>query len=199
MKPELIKITVPFLATIALAFGIASCSNSSNQDTSNKDSKEVAENKNDAKFDHAQSKDADFVMEAAIINMKEIKVSSLAADHGKLQSTKDLGKMMVDGHTKKLAELTDLAKQKGISIPTSLSDDDSKGYNDLIKDKPEDFDKDFSDMMVKEHKKAIDKFETAAKDCQDADIKLWASNTLPDLRHHLDMSMANQEKTKDMK
>jgi len=48
--------------------------------------------------------------------------------------------------------------------------------------------------MVDGHKDAIDKFEKAATDATDPQIKQWASSMLPDLRTHLDMSMTCQNK-----
>jgi len=49
-----------------------------------------------------------------------------------------------------------------------------------------DFDKEYSEKMVKDHKNAVDLFEKAANDGNDSDIKAWASNTLPTLRKHLE-------------
>ena len=65
--------------------------------------------------------------------------------------------------------------------------------------KGSDFDKEFCDRMVNEHKDAIDKFEKASKESTDPDIQTWASNMLPSLRQHLDHSMVLQDKVKELK
>lgn len=47
------------------------------------------------------------------------------------------------------------------------------------------FDKDYVDVMVKDHKKAVDLFEKASKDAKDAEMKAFATETLPTLKSHL--------------
>jgi putative membrane protein len=50
--------------------------------------------------------------------------------------------------------------------------------------------------MVKDHEKDVKEFEKAAKDAKDPDVKTWATNTLPTLKHHLDMARTTQKKVK---
>jgi len=47
------------------------------------------------------------------------------------------------------------------------------------------FDKTYSQMMVKDHVSDISDFEKEAKKGTDADLKAYAQQTLPTLRHHL--------------
>ena len=47
------------------------------------------------------------------------------------------------------------------------------------------FDKDFMDMMVDDHKKIIDLFKDASDDDIDADVKTFINNTIPKLQEHL--------------
>ena len=55
------------------------------------------------------------------------------------------------------------------------------------------FDKDFMNMMVKDHKATIDDFEKASKNTKDPDVKAWVDKTLPTLRMHLDSAKAIQK------
>ncbi|PYX62544.1 MAG: DUF305 domain-containing protein, partial [Acidobacteria bacterium] len=48
-----------------------------------------------------------------------------------------------------------------------------------------DFDKEFKTMAVKDHKKDIKEFERLSKSAEDADLKSWATKTLPTLQEHL--------------
>lgn len=48
-----------------------------------------------------------------------------------------------------------------------------------------DFNRAFASSMVKGHEQAIRKFENAANNLQDADLKKYAKKTLPTLREHL--------------
>jgi len=42
--------------------------------------------------------------------------------------------------------------------------------------------------MVKDHEKDVTKFQEAATNATDADVKAYAAKTLPTLREHLDMA-----------
>lgn len=179
----------------AFIFATSSCNNSQKPE----DSKEVAEEHNEAKMDNkSDEKDAQFLVEAAEINMNEIQLGQLAQQKSMMSDVKDLGKMMEDEHTKVMNELKDLAGKKSISIPTSLTDETQKDYNKLADKKAKDFDKDYCDAMVDGHKDAISKFEKASTDATDPDIKAWAAATLPALRTHLDHAITCQEKCKKM-
>jgi putative membrane protein len=186
IKEALLKAT--FFATLLL---LVSCTN--NQGT--EDSKDVAEERNDAKFDdNKQQQDAQFLVNAAEINLEEIQLGQLAQQKGTVTHVKELGKMMEDAHTKSLRDLTALAAKKRITIPTSSTDNGRDLYQKLNEKSGKDFDKAYADMMVNRHKDAIAAFEDAATDSHDADIKNWATTTLPTLRTHMDHSLDCQKK-----
>lgn len=159
-----------------------------------KDTAEVAEEQNDAKFNNAKEEDAEFMVNAAEISLEEIQLGQLAQTRGSASHVKDLGKMMVTEHQKAFAELQVLASAKQITIPTTLTDDGKETYNNLMNTKASNFDKEYADMMVNGHKDAISAFEEASTDAKDPDIRNWALSTLPSLRQHLDMSIACQKK-----
>lgn len=162
------------------------------------DTKEVAEDHNEAKFDdnNRAENDAQFLVDAAAINLHEIQLGQLAAAQATSQEVKELGMMVEKDHSKTLNELKDLAARKTITIPVAASEDDTDKYNNLSKKTGRDFDKDICDRLVEEHKDAISKFEKASTESNDAEIKQWAANTLPTLRSHLDMALSCQEKVK---
>lgn len=197
MKNRLNSIRTAFYALSIAATGLAlpSCSNSSKPE----DSKEVAEEHNDAKFDEKkQEKDAQFLVEAAEINLEEIQLGQLAQTKSKNASVIALGKMMEDAHTKAMNDLKSLAEKKSITIPVALTEDGQDAYKKLSEKSEKDFNKDYCDMMVKGHEKAIDKFEKASTDCEDTDIKNWAGSMLPALREHLDHAKTCDDKMKKM-
>ncbi len=187
-----------FLGSLAaVTFVFYSCGNN-NKDTAysenhdNKDSKEVAEEHNDAKFEKAAEADAQFLVDVATINMKEIALGNLASTKGQTKEVRDLGKMMVDAHTKSQRELESLAGRKGVTLPATTPDESTKDYDNLKDEKNIDFDKKYANAMVDGHKEAVSKFIKASTDCQDADIRDWAAKMLPDLRAHLDHAMNTQ-------
>jgi putative membrane protein len=180
-----------------ISFSIASCDNKAKTE----DSKEVAEDKNDAKMtDNDNEADADFLVAVAEINQEEINLGKLAQDKGSMTDVKELGKMMETAHTKAYADLSALAMKKSISLPEAKTEDVNEAYKKMSEKKSgKDFDKEYCDMMVDGHKKAIDKFEKASTDSVDPDIKMMATNMLPDLRKHLEMAEMCQKKCEAMK
>ena len=187
--------TIVYLTYCTIIFFLSSCGNNSKPE----DTKEVAEEHNDAKFDNKkQEKDAQFLVNAAEINLEEIKLGQLAQEKGNASHIKELGKMMEDAHTKSLAELIALAKTKIITIPTSPTDNAMDAFKKLDAKSGNNFDKEYADMMVSGHKDAISTFEKASENCEDADIKNWASTMLPDLRKHLDHAIKCQKEFEKM-
>ncbi|HSF56151.1 MAG TPA: DUF4142 domain-containing protein [Algoriphagus sp.] len=170
------------------------------------DSKEVAEKENIDKLAANEETivviDNDngtkFLMEVAELQLEEISLGKLAQQKGTSAHVKELGQMMETDHTKSLTELTALAQSKSVSIPTSVTDDSKDAYEKLDGKTGNDFDKAYSDMMVKHHEDAIKLFEKASTDSEDAEIKTWASNKLPGLKTHLDHAKACKEKCDKM-
>jgi len=184
-----------FAAAFISIVTITSCGNNMNE----KDSKEVAEEHNEAKFTNANEDDAAFLVSAAEINLEEIQLGQLAQSNSSMPDVKELGKMMQEEHTTALKDLQIFASKKQITIPTTITNDGKDAY-DKLKDKfGTDFDKEYCDMMVKGHKDAISKMEKASTDAKDVDIQSWAATLLISLRNHLDHSIACQEKCEEMK
>jgi putative membrane protein len=132
--------------------------------------------------------DMKFAKEAAEGGMMEVKLGQYAMTHATSEKVKMLGKMMYEDHTKANEELKELAAKKGITLPTELGKEKMDKVEDMMKKSGDEFDKDYSEMMVKDHKKDIKLFEDEAKGGKDADIKSWASGKIPTLKHHLEMA-----------
>ncbi len=179
------------LSTLIISFflfTLVSCTKSTNDD-----SKEIAEDQNEEKFEDASLEDdSEFAVKAADAGMMEVQLATLALSNGASAQVKDFAQKMLEDHKKANDELKALAQKKNISLPAALSEENQKKYEDMSKKKGKDFDKDYCDQMVKDHKDVVDMFEKASENANDAEIKAWASEKLPALQHHL--SMAEQMK-----
>jgi len=188
------------LAAIALlgAFAFQACNDNGSTDPI-KSANETNEVKHDS-ADHMGSAstvttpvseaDSKFTVEAASGGMMEVQLGALAQQKASGQRVKDFGAMMVRDHTKVNDELKSLAGMKSITLPPSPGGDHLDHIRDISKKTGKDFDKNYMKMMVKDHKDDIDAFEEASKDVNDADIKAFATKTLPALRMHLDSAKA---------
>jgi len=132
---------------------------------------------------------AQFLVKVAGINMEEIQLGQLALQKSTMPDIKDLGKMMIDDHTKAQSDLTALALKESIPLPTTLDSNAQNDYKKLSNLSGSDFDKQYCDMMVSGHKGAIALFESESKNTDDTAIRQMATATLPTLHKHLDHAM----------
>ena len=138
--------------------------------------------------------DADFMVKAASGGMLEVELGKLAQSNADRKGVKDFGAMMVEDHGKGGETLKSLAAGKRIVLPDSVSNDQKKERDDLMKKKGGEFDRSYITLMVKDHKEDIDEFEKAAKSANDPEIRAFAQNTLPMLHHHLDSALSLDKK-----
>lgn len=159
------------------------------------DTKEVAEEHNEAKFDNKEGeKDASFLVNAAEINLEQILMGQLVQLKGSTTHVKELGKSIEATHTKLAGELSILAQSKTITLPTSSTEDTREANKELNEKSGIEFDRAYADRMVSEYKDAIAAFEKVAAEGTDTEIKNWATATLPDLRKQLDLAIECQKK-----
>lgn len=138
----------------------------------------------------ASSSDHDFVMKAAHGGMMEVEMARVALEKASSADVKQYAQRMIDDHTKANDELMRLASSKGITMP---SDADhmkmmDKSKSDMSNMSGADFDKKYMAMQEKEHMKMLKLLEDEASKGGDADLKTFASNTIPTVREHLKMA-----------
>ncbi len=131
--------------------------------------------------------DHKFVMAAAMGGMAEVELGRLAAQKGASDEVRQFGQRMVDDHSKANEELMRVASSKGMTPPTTLDAKHQAAMQKLSALSGEKFDKEYVKMMVGDHKKDVGEFQKEAGRGADADIKAFASSTLPTLQEHLQM------------
>ena len=133
------------------------------------------------------SSDEKFADAAAVGGMEEVQLGQLAAQKGASDEVRQFGQRMVDDHSKAGDDLKQVASGKGWTLPAAL---DAKAQADVQKlsalsgDK---FDKEYVSMMLKDHKKDVAEFQKESTGGADADIKSFATRTLPVIQEHLQM------------
>lgn len=156
------------------------------------DSTEMAEEENEDKFEKTEvNKDAEFAVAAADGGMLEVALGELAVKNANSAQIREFGQQMIKDHGQGNDQLKALAEQKGISIPTVLSDDSQKKVDELALKTGEAFDKEYAKLMVKDHKDDVDEFKKQAEKGNDPELRAWAGAVLPTLEHHLEMAEAN--------
>lgn len=135
--------------------------------------------------------DQNFVMKAASGGMAEVQAAQLAQQKSQNPKVKDFASTMITDHTQANQQLTSLAEQKGVTVPTTLDSKDQKQLDKLSKLNGSAFDKAYIKGQIKDHETMIKLFQKEAKSGKDADLKSFADQTVPVLQKHLDMAKAD--------
>ncbi len=135
--------------------------------------------------DTLNATDVEFVKHEAAAGMATVKIAGLGVKKATRPEVKTFAQMIVKDHTAANAELTKLAATKGVELSAVLDSKHAEMFQKLEQYSGTEFDKEFLDVAVSGHKKCVGRFEDAAKDSQDNDVKMWAVKMLPALQAHL--------------
>jgi putative membrane protein len=128
------------------------------------------------------AKDKAFMKKAAKGGMMEVAMGKMAEEKGQSADVKAFGKRMVADHSKANDELMVLAEKKGVKLPSE------KPTHEWTSDK------DYMDMMVKDHGKDLAEFQNEASNGSDPDLKKFADRTAKVVQKHLDLAKETQGK-----
>jgi putative membrane protein len=137
------------------------------------------------KSDATTQADKRFVREVATGGMAEVELGKLAAERGSNERVKAFGQRMVSDHGAANDSLRSLASTKQIPVNSALDAKHKATYGRLSKLSGAAFDRAYVADMLTDHKQDVAAFRRHIKIGKDADIKAWASNTLPTLEDHL--------------
>jgi putative membrane protein len=146
-----------------------------------------------AKLSH---QDKSFLKDAAEGGNAEVSGSQIAVAQSANADVKAFAQQMIDDHGKAGSELKSLADQKGVKVSDTPSIAKKTEIKLLSERKGASFDQHYADSIgVKAHEDTIKLFQKEVDKGSDADVKAWASKTLPALQHHLEMAQALKTKT----
>jgi putative membrane protein len=129
--------------------------------------------------------DREFVNKAAQGNLMEVRAGKLASQRALDPAVKSFADRMVSDHTAANEKLKSLADGKQMPLADAVSPEEHDALGKLEGLNGTEFDKAYSQMMVKDHTTDISEFEKALRKATDPDVKAYAEQTLPTLRHHL--------------
>ncbi len=136
--------------------------------------------------------DINFPQKAYSGGMMEVKLGKLAQQKASSEKVKQFGERMIADHSKGNEELKKIAEKNNIELPDSMLSKNQDLYNDLSKYSGRDFDKNYMDKMVEDHKEDIEEFEDASKNADNQEIRDWAKKTVPTLKQHLKLAQRTQ-------
>ena len=148
--------------------------------------------------------DREFVEKMGQVNLAEVKLGQLAAQHASNAQVKQFARRMVSDHEKANAELKQIASKMAVQVPAALDAKHQELHDRLSKLKGAEFDREYMKAMVDGHQEVAQELErhadsgarpgdrsvgTSGDATQThASVTAWASKTLPDVRQHLEQA-----------
>jgi putative membrane protein len=129
-----------------------------------------------------------FTTLAAQGGMAEVDLGKLAQEKSRNDTVTAFAKRMIDDHGKSNAQLTQLAKQAGLSLPSEPTPDQLEVKQRLSTLNPADFDAEYMRAQVTDHQKAVQLLLWVIASGQNGDLQRFASGTLPNVVHHLQLA-----------
>lgn len=126
-----------------------------------------------------------FLVDAYRDGLGEIRLSQLALQKSSNVDVKAFAQAMIDQHTAVNEELTRLAQNKNITLPTDLSPDQNNDVTRLSSLTGDAFDRAYMELNVTVHEKDVAAFHQQAQQGTDADVRKLADVVLPLLKIHL--------------
>ena len=144
----------------------------------------------------ASPADKDWVAMAGMAGLAEVEMGNLALQKAENADVKAFAQRMVTDHTKSNEELQQLATAKGLTLPAQLDGEHKAGVDHLNSLSGKEFDKAYMQHMVADHDKAVSHFTAGSTNVADADIKAYATKTLPVLQEHATLAKTVAGKVK---
>jgi putative membrane protein len=128
-----------------------------------------------------------FVQTTAMSDMFEVESSKLAATRSRDAKIKKFADHMVKDHQKTTEELKQvLARAKlNLPLPSAPDPEHQAMLGQLQQATGSQFDETYAKMQLKGHEDAVALFENYARNGDNAELKKWATKTLPNLKQHL--------------
>lgn len=114
----------------------------------------------------------------------EIKLSTIAQRVSQNQEITGFAKMMIDDHTKAIAELKKIRKKELVNPDDMISPAHRKMIDSISKLSGSEFDKAYMQQMVLDHEKTFTLFNDASSDRNET-VQSFARKMLPTIQTHL--------------
>ncbi|WP_119459016.1 DUF4142 domain-containing protein [Rhodospirillaceae bacterium SYSU D60014] len=127
-----------------------------------------------------------FLLHAAQDGAAEVAMGKVAVEKAQSEEVKQFAQRMIDDHTQANQKLMEMAEQKDIEVPQEAGAVHEQMMQYLQELSGEQFDQAYMQEQVLDHEAAVSLFEKEAQQGQDAELKSFASETLPTLQEHLE-------------
>jgi putative membrane protein len=136
----------------------------------------------------------EFMTKAAHVNRSEIEIARVALQKSDDIDVREYAKLVQGDHLNALTDLTDLMKDQNVLQPKSPPADAAQDIARANVLTGPEFDREFINMMVADHQKAVEMFRDQMTATQNRDVKRYVEVVLPKLEMHLEKAQRLQSK-----
>lgn len=138
--------------------------------------------------------ESDFMVKATQAHLAEIDMARLAKLQSKNERLKSYAGMVLHDHTDALADVTKLMKEKNVPEPKTFAAETKQDIARMSRLEGSEFDREFVNMMVSDHQKALELFRNTSASAHDTGVQDYADNMIPKLEKHLQKAQELQSK-----
>jgi putative membrane protein len=135
-----------------------------------------------------------FMVKAAEAHLAEIGMARLAKLRSKNRGVKNYAGMVLKDHTEALDRLTKLMKEKNVAPPKMIEERTSVDMARAWKLSGPEFDREFANMMVADHKTTLELFRKTSLEAHDPEVQDYVDAVIPTLDAHLIKAQELQSK-----
>lgn len=160
---------------------------------------QVQQSKGDSELKSGELSESDheFLISAAQSGLTEIEGSRIALESDPSPEVRAFAQKMIDEHTRANEELRQLADRKGFTLPDEPSVAQRAELVALRALSGGPMNRAYAARIGEAaHENAVELFQRAASEAQDADIRAYAEKMLPKLQEHLKMARELREKVR---
>ncbi|MFQ4143767.1 DUF4142 domain-containing protein [Chlorogloeopsis sp. ULAP02] len=132
--------------------------------------------------------DREFLTRAAQSDLTEIQTSQLALQRSQNKAVRDYAQRMIQEHTNSSKQLTQIAKNKNVTLPKDIGPDNKALLSKLRNATGSNFDRAYMQGQVQAHKKTLAEYQNYLKKGQDQELRAFASKIAPLVADHLQMA-----------
>jgi putative membrane protein len=127
-----------------------------------------------------------FIKEAAQGNQAEVATAQLAQQKSQSPEVKNLAQMLEQDHQAAQQKVQSIAQAHNVTLEQTPSWSQRRTQSKLEKLSGSEFDQQYTKDMLEDHVADIKKYQKAAENIQEADVKQYAQDTLQHLQSHLE-------------
>ncbi|MEV4186914.1 DUF4142 domain-containing protein [Streptosporangium canum] len=131
--------------------------------------------------------DKKFLVQLHRVDLTEIQAGNLAQRRSTDRSIIDLGKVLVDNHTKLDENVRQVAQKAGVPLPEDPNANQRQQLADLSRLTGQVFDNAWLAVMITGHRQTLDRLDQELSDGSSPEVKKLAEDARPVVREHLNM------------